>query len=259
MAVRLSLRATESTTTDDDPTTVRSEVWALPRSVPPEPTPTAFAVHDAKNMMGVLSANLEVLSRALSGVPLPPVATDALDDIRESSRRLGILLCEALSGLQGPPLPRAPPAALPLAPLVAAVIDQMRPAARTRGVRIVQAGQADVRARIDPELFERVVVNLLDNAVRFSPARSSVEVEIVTRGGRMVLAVGDRGPGVADQARDDIFASYRHRPSGGGGAGAGAHFGLGLAFCRRVARGHGGDTWVFNRSGGGACFVFEIE
>jgi signal transduction histidine kinase len=253
MAVRLSLRAAKSRAKTDD-ATVHSDVWTLPHSIRPEPTPTAFAIHDAKNMMGVLAANLEVLSRALVGVSLPPRAADALEDIGESSRRLGVLLREALVGLQGHTPPRAAPAPLPLVPVVAAVVHQMRPAARARGVRIVQAGQADVRATIEPELFERVVVNLLENAVRFSPARSRVEVELVTRGGRMVLAVGDRGPGVPVEARDDIFESYRHRASGG----AESHFGLGLAFCRQVARAHGGDTWVFNRSGGGACFVFEI-
>jgi signal transduction histidine kinase len=253
MAVRLSLRAAESRSKSID-AGVRSDVWTVPRSVRPEPTPSAFAIHDAKNMMGVLLANLEVLNRALMGVPLPDGAADALDDIGESARRLSLLLREALAGLQGHAPQRAAPSPRPVGPVVTAVVDQMRPAARALGVRIAQAGRADVSATIEPELFERVVANLLENAVRFSPPRASVEVEFVARGGRMVLAVGDRGPGVAEAARDEIFESYRHRDPGG----AESHFGLGLAFCRQVARAHGGDAWVFNRSGGGACFVFEI-
>jgi signal transduction histidine kinase len=253
MALRLSLRAAESMSKSVD-AAVRSDVWAVPRSVRPEPTPTAFALHDAKNMMGVLLANLQVLSRALTGVSLPDAAADALDDIGESSQRLTMLLREALAGLQGNTLRRAAASPVPVGPVVTAVVDQMRPAARALGVRIVHAGQADVHATIEPALFERVVANLLENAVRFSPPHARVEVELVRRDGRMVLAVGDRGSGVAEAARDEIFESYRHRDPGG----AGSHFGLGLAFCRQVARAHGGDAWVFNRSGGGACFVFEI-
>jgi two-component system sensor histidine kinase CreC len=257
MAVRLSLRAAESMSKSVDAAVrsdVRSDVWTVPRSVRPEPTPTAFALHDAKNMMGVLLANLQVLNRALVGVSLPDGAADALDDIGESSQRLTMLLREALAGLQGNTPRRAAASPVPVGPIVTAVVDQMRPAARALGVRIVHAGQADVRATIEPALFERVVANLLENAVRFSPPHARVEVEFVARGGRMVLAVGDRGSGVAEAARDEIFESYRHRDPGG----AGSHFGLGLAFCRQVARAHGGDAWVFNRSGGGACFVFEI-
>ena len=70
----------------------------------------------------------------------------------------------------------------------------------------------------------------------------------------MTLAVGDRGRGVPEEAREDVFRSYRRRDS----MGSDSHFGLGLAYCRKVAREHGGDAWVFNRAEGGACFVFEI-
>jgi signal transduction histidine kinase len=254
MAVRFSFRpGAPSSKKQESPD--RSDVWTLPRSLHPEPTPAAFALHDAKNMLGVLSANLEVLSRKLAGMRLPNDASDALEDIGESARRLGVLLHDALSVTQGctpEPVATAP---LCVAPIVTSAVSQMRPAARANGVRIVCSGVEDVRATVDPVVFERVVVNLLENAVRFSPPQATVEIEWAARGGRMILAVGDRGPGVTDETRDALFESYRHRdPSG-----QGAHFGLGLAYCRQIARSHGGDAWVFNRSGGGACFVFEIR
>ena len=66
--------------------------------------------------------------------------------------------------------PAGPPAApLAIAPIVTAIVCQMRPAARARGVRILHSGADDVRATIDPTVFERVVVNLLENAVRATP------------------------------------------------------------------------------------------
>jgi two-component system, OmpR family, sensor histidine kinase CreC len=252
MAVRLRADEPSEIAKEVGPT---STVYPVRPSFRPEPSPIAFAIHDAKNMLGVLSANLEVLTTELAGMPLSPMATDALGDMGESADRLSGLLREALAGLQGHAPRRALPTALRVAPIVAAVIDRMRPAARARGVRIVEGGDRETRATVESELFERVIENLLDNAVRFSKAGDTVEVEYVTRVGRTTLAVGDRGPGVPENDRDEIFASYRHREPGG----TEAHFGLGLAFCREVARAHGGDAWVFNRGGGGACFVVETK
>jgi signal transduction histidine kinase len=260
MALRLNSRREEGSANGDraapssDRVVPCSAVWPIRPSVRPEPSPVAYAIHDAKNMLGVLSANLEVLHRALRSMPLPRSAADALGDIDESAERLNGLLREALSGLQGHRRQPMTTSSLSVPPVVAAAVDRMLPAARARGIRIAYAGSEDACATIEPELLERVIVNLVENAVRFSRPGDTVEVEYAARNGRMTLAVGDRGPGVPEEALDEIFASYRRRDADG----TESHFGLGLAFCREVARARGGDAWVFNRAGGGACFVFEI-
>jgi signal transduction histidine kinase len=254
MASRLNSRRAEPSANDDEVGT-RSDVWPVQLLPRPEPSPVAYAIHDAKNMLGVLSANLDVLRMALRTMPLPRNAADALVDIDESTQRLNRLLRGALAGLQGHVQKPTVPSTLRVAPIVAVAVDRMLPAARARGIRIARAGSDDACATIEAELFERVIVNLLENAVRFSKPGDTVEVEHAVRNGRMTLAIGDRGPGVPEDARDELFESYRRRDSDG----TEAHFGLGLAFCREVARAHGGDAWVFNRAGGGACFVFESE
>jgi two-component system sensor histidine kinase KdpD len=233
----------------------RSDVWPVRPSERPQPSPVAFAIHDAKNMMGVLSANMEVLRMSLATLPLSGRAVDAVLDIEESVRRLNALLREALSGLQGNRSQPAVPQVLRVAPLVAAVVDRMQSGACARNVRLVQTGPDDTFATIDPALFERVLVNLIENALRFSPPGKSVEVEYFARGGYTTVAVGDRGPGVPEGAREEIFRSYLHRQP----EASATHYGLGLAFCREVARAHGGHAWVFNRAHGGACFVFETK
>jgi len=235
---------------DEEP---QSQVWQVRPSLRPEPSQAAFAIHDAKNMMGVILANLEFLKSVTSDKLLPASAREALADIDESAQRMSVLLREALSGLQGRSTQATAPSKLQVASVVREVVERMRPAARTHGVGIVQSGADTTWATIDPERFERVIVNLLENAVRFSPPGATVEVEYITRNGRMTLAVGDRGPGVPDEAREEVFRSYRRRDLTRNDA----HFGLGLAYCRNVAREHGGDAWVFNRADGGACFVFE--
>jgi signal transduction histidine kinase len=254
MALRLK-SVPEAGSANSDQVVPGSDVWPVRPSVPPEPSATAYAIHDAKNMVGVLSANIDVLTRALRTMPLPKNAADALEDIDESTRRLGGLLREALSGLRGQPRrPALAPSPLRAGPVVDAATERMRPTARARGVRIVHAGSDDAWATIEPELLERVVVNLLENAVRFSQPGDTIEVEYAARNGRLTLAVRDRGPGVPEDVREEVFESYLRRDRDG----SESHFGLGLAFCREVARAHGGDAWVFNRADGGACFVFEI-
>ena len=253
MAARLSFVPEQSGTTKGDMWT-RSDVWSVRPSLRPRPSPAAFAVHDAKNMLGVLLANVEVLKRTVAAEALPAGARDALADIDESSRRLSGLLREALSGLQGHEPEPPPPSSTRVAVVVSSVVGRMASAASAQGVRVVVARGDEAHCTIAPELLERVLVNLLENAVRFSKRGDTVEVEYTQSAGRTILAVSDRGPGVDDAAREAIFESYRRRA-----APTQSHYGLGLAFCRQVARAHGGDAWVFNRTGGGACFVFETE
>lgn len=250
--VRSDVAATSALSGEDDGP--RSNVWPVRPSLRPEPSQAAFAIHDAKNMMGVILANLEVIKSVLTDASVPPVAKEALADIDESAQRMTGLLREALSGLQGARPQATLPSKVQVSPLVREVVERMRSAARGRRVRIVQSGADSTWATIDRERFERVIVNLLENAVRFSPPGGTVEVEYITRHGRLTLAVGDRGPGVPEESREEIFRSYRRRNSTRNDA----HFGLGLAYCRNVARDQGGDAWVFNRAEGGACFVFEI-
>jgi signal transduction histidine kinase len=243
----------DASRSDLEPVGATSDVCVARPSHRPEPSPISYAVHDAKNMVGVLTANVQFLRRTLGNMRLPRGAAEALEDMDQSSGRLDGLLREALAALNGHTPQPTPPPRMRAAPFVAAVVDRMLPGARARDIQITVAGSDEVCATIEPKLLERVIVNLLENALRFSRVGDTIEVGFAMQNGRMTLAIGDRGPGVPEAARDDIFESYRHRDPDG----EEAHFGLGLAFCREVARAHGGDAWVFNRAGGGACFVFE--
>jgi two-component system sensor histidine kinase KdpD len=122
-----------------------------------------------------------------------------------------------------------------------------------RGVRLVAAGAEEACALIDHGLFERAALNFIDNALRYSKPGDTIEIEYLAHGNRVVVAVADQGPGIPEDMRDAVFESDRRQQTPSAG-----NFGLGLAFCREVARAHGGGAWVFNRTGGGACFVFEV-
>jgi PAS domain S-box-containing protein len=104
---------------------------------------------------------------------------------------------------------------------------------------------------VDPAKVERIVENLLSNAVRHTPPAAQVWVRVGPEADGALLVVEDDGPGVAPEHRADIFQPFRQ------GAGAPDHspgVGIGLALVARFAELHGGRAWVEDREGGGASF-----
>lgn len=108
----------------------------------------------------------------------------------------------------------------------------------------------------DAHALERAVVNLLDNAFKYSPPGGRVEVTLRSEGGRVRLSVQDEGPGIPEAERRRIFEDF-YRGEAGRRAGT-AGSGLGLALVRRTAEAHGGKAWVESGRGTGSVFHLEI-
>lgn len=107
--------------------------------------------------------------------------------------------------------------------------------------------------RLDPVLFEQVLLNLLDNVLKYTPAGSPLEIRATSRGGRVVATIADRGPGLPPGAEQAAFEKFwRGAPPGVGGAG------LGLPICRSIVATHGGSLEVSARPGGGAVFTISL-
>ena len=121
--------------------------------------------------------------------------------------------------------------------------------ASAAGVEVV-VGAADVLPPIrgDRFLLRQMLVNLLDNAIDFSPRGGTVEAGVEQRDGRLHVSVCDRGPGVPDYARERVFERFYSLPRPGSGA---RSSGLGLSFVREVAALHGGEAVLSPRDGGG--------
>jgi two-component system sensor histidine kinase KdpD len=112
---------------------------------------------------------------------------------------------------------------------------------------------------IDEILMEQVVVNLLENAARYTPAGSPITITASREGTSVVVTVADRGPGIPAGEEEAVFRKfYRLTDRAPGPPGARAGTGLGLAICRGVVTAHGGRIWVERREGGGAAFKFTI-
>ena len=130
----------------------------------------------------------------------------------------------------------------------------MRTRAETRGVRIDVAPSPERLVRADEELIHRLVLNLIDNAVKHTRPGGLVRVELGESDGMTSITVRDEGPGVPPEERERIFERFYR---GGDGRSTGA--GLGLAIVKSIAQMHGGDARLAESSPAGSTFVAEIR
>ncbi len=105
---------------------------------------------------------------------------------------------------------------------------------------------------VDGILLEQVLFNLLDNAIKYTPAGSPIDIEARAEDEHTVITIADRGPGFGPGEAERVFEKFFQ----GGRANAAKGAGLGLTVCRGFVEAHGGTLRAFNRDGGGA--VFEI-
>jgi two-component system sensor histidine kinase KdpD len=131
---------------------------------------------------------------------------------------------------------------------------------RTRTSRV----DHPVTVRIEPDvplilvdglLLEQVFGNLLENAARYTPPGTPIDITATTDAASVVVSVADRGPGLVPGTEETIFERY-YRGTTGADAGRGS--GLGLAICRAITRLHDGSITAVQRPGGGAEFVIRL-
>jgi two-component system sensor histidine kinase KdpD len=108
--------------------------------------------------------------------------------------------------------------------------------------------------QIDSLLIERVFANLLENAAKYTPTGTPIEISAVTGGNELVVTVSDRGPGIPAGEEERIFEKFHRIDNEGNEGGAG----LGLTICRSIVEAHGGRIWADNLSYGGAAFHFTL-
>jgi signal transduction histidine kinase len=186
----------------------------------------------------------------------------ALEIVDREARRLTHLVENMLQFSRGerggsPLAPRPQP----LVPLAREVIDQFQPMVAGSGVRLVPRLDEATEdgggvALVDADAVRQVLLNLLDNAVKYGPRQQEVVVALQRAPGALRLAVEDQGPGIPAPERRRVFERFhrldRDRRSSIAGTG------IGLSVVRDLVERQGGRVWVEDGSGGGARFVVEL-
>jgi two-component system phosphate regulon sensor histidine kinase PhoR len=186
--------------------------------------------------------------------------------LQRELERLQVLVSDLLdlSRLDNTPFTEATPqAAVDPAALVSRVWSTLEPLASERGVQLqVEAarqrgGEGPERAAIDPARFHQALLNLLDNALRYSPDQATIEVRISARNRWCMVSVRDHGPGLSDTDLERMFQRfYRGDPARARSPRSGS--GLGLAIVQQIALSQGGMVRASNHPDGGALLELLV-
>lgn len=139
--------------------------------------------------------------------------------------------------------------------LLETTVEEMRPLLRDRAVE-VEVAENVARAPMDRELVRRVLRHLIENAARYSPARTAIEVSAQEEANRLVVTVADQGPGIDRGEQpfvfDKFFRGKKQRSQSAAGTG------MGLAIVQAILRAHGGGIELTSEAGRGSKFAFWL-
>jgi two-component system OmpR family sensor kinase len=207
----------------------------------------ADASHELRTPLTSVIANLELLQASLHGEGSED--REMVDSALRSSQRMTRLVADLLL------LARADAGRISgrtdcdLAEIVGNAAAEVTPVAGERQLELENGHPVPLRG--NPDELHRMVLNMLDNAVRHTPDGSRIELRLETEEGQAVVEVADDGPGIPEEMQEQVFDRFV-RGSGPADTAAGGGTGLGLAIVRAVARSHGGEVRAGRSPMGGA-------
>jgi two-component system sensor histidine kinase KdpD len=175
------------------------------------------ALHEEADRLNRLVQNLLEMTRLEAGALVPHTAWHSVEEV------VGAALGRFGKSLAARPVTTRIPADLPLVPM-------------------------------DDVLIEQVLINLIDNAIKYTPPGTPIEVSAQESGGAVMVEVADRGPGLPPGEERLIFEKFHRTDPAPSVRGAG----LGLAICEGIIQAHGGRIWAENRPGGGVALRFAL-
>jgi len=138
------------------------------------------------------------------------------------------------------------------------IAEAMRHTDRNRDGRKIEVSSDEefILGKMDARLIVQVVINLVDNAVKYTPEGAQIRIHTGKKDGMVVVSVSDIGPGIPDEQKSkvfDMFYTGTNRAADGRRS-----LGLGLGLCRSIIRAHGGEIWVSDNKPQGAVFTFTL-
>ncbi|MCA1665633.1 MAG: HAMP domain-containing histidine kinase, partial [Myxococcales bacterium] len=208
--------------------------------------------HEIRTPLTLVHLAVSDVKRRL-GATLDARTMQQLDGIEMSTRKLLRLVDDLLilaAGREGKL--RLAVAAVDLAPMLDVVVATWRPVAEQNGISIAFTGPKRCVRNVDDEKIERVVTNLISNAIKFTPSGGSVQVDLIENVNGVEIAVRDTGIGIDDDLKKRLFGRFEQgRPAVHAGA---RGSGIGLSIVKELTEAHGGEVSVENPRGGGSVF-----
>lgn len=139
--------------------------------------------------------------------------------------------------------------------LIDEALDAVRPTSEGKRQSLkVEAEKNLPQIWVDHDMIARVLINLIDNAVKYTPNEGSILVKARRAGRQIEFSVKDSGPGIPAEEKEAVFNRFYRVKAEQKKTG----FGLGLSFCKLAVEAHGGKIWVEGAPGEGSCFVFQL-
>jgi len=216
----------------------------------------ADASHELRTPLTSVLANLELLEHSLTGKGRE-LELESVESALRSSQRMRRLVADLQILARADSGRIMPTTACDLAEIAGNAVEEVEPLSEDHRIELEASGPVMVLGTADD--LHRVILNLVDNAVRHTPEGSTITVAIETaqQAGRAVLSVSDDGPGIPEELRPQIFDRFV-RNTGPGDRASSNGTGLGLAIVSTIAQGHGGTATVGNSPSGGAKFSVDL-
>ncbi len=211
--------------------------------------------HDLRSPLANVVSSLDVLASLLPLESDPAFRSLLNIAIRSTERiqRLTDSLLDINRLEAGQPIGNRQPTSP--ASLAKDAVDSILPIAQNKNQDVLLNISSDLPPiYVDADMIKRVLTNLLENAVKFTPTKGIITIGAEVDDSSILMWVHDNGPGIPKDQRDHIFQKYTRLQPGIGPKG----FGLGLAYCRLAVEAHGGKIWIGNQQGEGTRFNFTI-
>lgn len=215
----------------------------------------ADASHELRTPLTSVIANLELLGDSANLPPESP-ERESVDSALRSGLRMKRLVADLQILARADAGRTAGVTPCDLGQIAGDVVTELAPIADGHGLRVVENSPATLEGV--PDDLHRMVLNLVDNAIRHTPQGSSIEIRTGSDANAVFVEVSDDGPGIPDDLKSAIFDRFiRSKDSSDRAAGSGS--GLGLAIVAAIAREHGGSASVSDSPAGGALFRVAID
>ena len=215
---------------------------------------TADASHELRTPLTAIKGQTEVaLQRDRDADTYREVLRKVNGEVDRMIRLIGSLLTLARADARQIPVSRE---SVDLGRLVTDAVEQIRPAAVDKAIALNVSSNGDIRLRADQDLILQLMLNLLDNSVKYTPRGGSIDLSCRAEGSQAEVTVADTGSGIPAEHLPHIFDRFyrvdKARTRAEGGAG------LGLSISRWIAEAHGGTLRVESTPGRGSKFTLSL-